>query len=145
MTTVRSILELKGSAVFTVGPDVSVMDALRIMADRNVGVLVATKATEVVGIFSERDYARKVTLFGKTAEATPIAEVMSTAVVSVGPDESIDACMGLMTSRHIRHLPVLEGGCLVGMISIGDVVKALIAEREQTIQHLTNYITGSRT
>ncbi|MEK6650130.1 MAG: CBS domain-containing protein [Bacteroidota bacterium] len=144
MTTVRTILGSKGSVVYTVGPEVLVIDALRIMSEKNIGVLVVLTGTDVGGIFSERDYARRVTLHGRSADATPIAEVMTTGVVSVGPDESIDDCMALMTARHIRHLPVLQEGHLVGMISIGDVVKAIVSEREHTIQQLTNYITGSR-
>lgn len=144
MGSVRNILATKGSAVFTVEPETSVLEALRIMAEHNVGALVVTKDRELAGIFSERDYARKGALLGRAAAATTVGEIMTTNVFTVTEEHSVDACMALMTARHIRHLPVVEGGRLVGMVSIGDIVKRLIAEREQTIQDLTSYITGSR-
>ncbi len=144
MTTVRTILEVKGSTVYTISPGAAVIDALRLLEEHNIGILVVREGDAVVGLFSERDYARKIVLQGRTAHTTNVSDVMTRNVVSVSPDASIDHCMDLMTGHRFRHLPVLENGRLVGLISIGDVVKRLIAEREQTIQHLTSYITGTR-
>ena len=144
MTTVRNILEVKGALVWSVGPDALIFDALALMAEKNIGTVLVTRGTALLGIFSERDYARKVILKGKTSQAAAVSEVMTPNVVIVGPEQSIDDCMALMTAKHIRHLPVLEHNKLIGMISIGDVVKAIVSEREQTIEHLKNYITGGR-
>ena len=144
MTTVRTILDDKGTTVHTIRPGAAVIDALRLLEEHNIGILVVREGDAVVGLFSERDYARKIVLQGRTAHTTTVADVMTRNVVSVAPDASIDHCMDLMTGRRFRHLPVLENGRLAGLISIGDVVKRLIAEREQTIQHLTSYITGTR-
>jgi len=145
MDSVRTLLETKGSAVFTVGPELPVIDALNVMADHNVGALIVVSGSDIAGIFSERDYARKVALRGRSEGTTVVKDVMTKDVFTVTTEYSIDACMALMTAKHIRHLPVVESGRLIGMISIGDVVKSVIAEREQTIQQLTNYITGNRT
>lgn len=145
MDSVRAILEVKGSAVFSVAPELPVIDALRVMAEHNVGALIVVADGEIKGIFSERDYARKVSLRGRSAGTTSVKDVMTSDLFTVTTEHSVEACMALMTAKHIRHLPVVESGRLLGMISIGDVVKSLIAEREQTIQQLTNYITGSRT
>jgi len=144
MTTVKQILEAKGHEVWSVPPDATVYDALRIMAEKNIGALLVLEADKLRGIISERDYARKVVLKGKFSRETPVAEIMSTNVVTVRPDHSIEECMALMTDKRIRHLPVLENEKLVGIISIGDVVKAYISEQEFTIKQLENYITGSR-
>lgn len=145
MDSVRAILAVKGSAVFSVAPELPVIDALRVMAEHNVGALIVVAGGEITGIFSERDYARKVSLRGRSAGTTSVKDVMTSDVFTVTTEHSVEACMALMTAKHIRHLPVVESGRILGMISIGDVVKSLIAEREQTIQQLTNYITGSRT
>ncbi len=145
MDSVRALLEVKGSTVFSVAPEMPVIDALRVMADHNVGALIVLSGDEIAGIFSERDYARKVALRGRSEGTTAVNDVMTKDVFTVTSEHSVEACMALMTAKHIRHLPVVESGKLMGMISIGDVVKSVIAEREQTIQQLTNYITGSRT
>lgn len=145
MDSVRALLEVKGAAVFSVTPDLPVIDALRVMADHNVGALIVLSGGDIAGIFSERDYARKVALRGRSEGTTTVNDVMTRDVFTVTTEHSVEACMALMTAKHIRHLPVVESGRLIGMISIGDVVKSVIAEREQTIQQLTNYITGSRT
>ncbi len=140
MTTVSMILHVKGHEVWRVTPDTSVFDALGVMAEKNVGALAVLEEDKLVGMFSERDYARKVILEGKSSKKLSVEEIMSAEVVSVNPSQSIDECMALMTNKRIRHLPVLEGNHLVGMISIGDVVKVIISEREDMIKHLENYI-----
>ncbi len=144
MTTVQSILRDKGNTVWTIAPNALVVEALALMADKNIGALVVAEGGRVVGIFSERDYARKIVLKGKSSQATTVREIMSTDIVSISPAQSIEDCMVLMTSRNIRHLPVLLDGILLGLVSIGDVVKATLQEHEQVIEHLTNYIAGTR-
>ncbi|MBI1807817.1 MAG: CBS domain-containing protein [Ignavibacteria bacterium] len=144
MMTVRQILETKGRAVWSVSPDSSVYDAIKLMADKNVGALVVLDGDRLKGIISERDYARKVILKGKSSKEIPVNEIMSSNLITIRPEQSIEDCMALMTTKHIRHLPVLEANKLAGMISIGDVVKAIISEQEYTIKQLENYITGSR-
>jgi len=144
MKSVSQLLRAKGREVWWVTPDTSVYDALKLMADKNVGALLVLEADKLVGIFSERDYARKVILKGKASKDTPVKEIMSSQVFYVRPEQSIEECMALMTNKRIRHLPVLEGNQLVGLISIGDVVKAIISEQEFTIKQLENYITGAR-
>jgi CBS domain-containing protein len=144
MTTVRNILEAKGTAVWTVEPETLVFDALTLMAEKNIGALLVIKDNALVGIFSERDYARKIVLKGSTSHTAAVKEIMTQSVILVGPDQSIDECMEIMTSKHVRHLPVLENNKLIGMVSIGDVVKAMVSEREHTIEQLKNYITGTR-
>jgi len=143
MRLVRDLLAEKGNEVWGVAPDASVLDALRLMAERRVGALLVLEGDKLAGLFSERDYARKVILEGKASKDTPVRDIMSTKIVCVGPDESTDECMSLMTENRIRHLPVMNDGKLEGVISIGDVVKAVIAEREQVIEHLEHYISGS--
>src|SRR5713226_5287719 len=144
MTTIRQILGTKGRDVWSVSPDTTVYDAIKLMADKNVGALVVFEGDRLAGIISERDYARKVILKGKSSKETPVKEIMSVEVITIRPDQSIEECMALMTIRRIRHLPVLEEKKLVGVISIVDVVKAIISEQEFTIKQLENYITGSR-
>jgi CBS domain-containing protein len=144
MTTVRSVLQSKSSDIWSTAPDTLVYDALKIMAEKNVGALLVMEGNQLKGIFSERDYARKVVLKGESSHTIAIRNVMTSGVISVTPDQSIEDCMALMTGKHIRHLPVLENSKLVGMISIGDIVKAIISQHEDTIKQLENYITGTR-
>jgi CBS domain-containing protein len=142
MKTVQHVLETKGSAVHTVSPQTSVYDALRLMAEHDVGALVVIEGGRLVGILSERDYARKVVLLGRVSRETPVREIMTPEVVRVGPQDGVEACMALMTQRRIRHLPVLEGDRLAGIVSIGDVVKSIIGEQQFTIEQLQRYIQG---
>ena len=144
MKTVAEILKSKGREVWTITPETIVFDALKTMADKNVGALVVLDRTTVIGILSERDYARKVILHGKSSKELKTREIMSANVYFVGPDQNIEDCMALFTNKRVRHLPVLQKDELIGIISIGDVVKAVIAEQESTIKHLENYITGGR-
>jgi CBS domain-containing protein len=144
MTTVRSVLKSKGNTIWSIEPDTLVFDALKVMADKNIGALLVIKEDRLIGIFSERDYARKVALKGESSHKITIKDIMTSEVIWVNPEQSIEECMELMTSKHIRHLPVLENKKLIGLISIGDVVKAIISQHEDTIKHLENYITGSR-
>lgn len=143
MRTVNQLLQAKGSTVWSVAPAATMLDALKLMSDKDIGALVVLEGTQVVGIVSERDYARKVVLHGKTSRDTLVGEVMTPRVFFVRPDQGIDECMTLMTERHIRHLPVLEDDRLVGVISIGDVVKAIISEQTFMIAQLEQYITSS--
>lgn len=142
MTTVKQILEEKGHQVWTIGPDETVYKALMVLADKDVGALVVVENDRVVGIISERDYARKVALKGKTSLDTPVRDIMTTQVYFVNPDCTAEECMALMTEKRIRHLPVMENDKLVGVISIGDVVKSIISSQKITIEHLQNYIMG---
>ena len=143
MTTVRDILQDKGTQVWTIGPDDSVFDALSLMAEKGIGALVVVKGDNIAGILSERDYARKVILKGKTSRETPVKEIMTSKVCYVAPERTVDECMALMTDKTIRHLPVLENDKLSGLVSIGDVVKSMISEREFIIERLEAYITGN--
>ena len=142
MKTVRDVLKAKGGVVFAAEPDDTVYHALTIMAEQNIGALLVREGARVVGVFSERDYARQVILKGKASKDTPIRDVMTTRVVFVRPEQNIEECMALMTDKHIRHLPVLDGDTLVGLVSIGDVVKAVISEKEFLIAQLEHYISG---
>ncbi len=144
MKSVRDILESKGDNVWSISPDATVYEALKIMADKNVGALMVLEGERVLGIMSERDYSRKVILHGKSSREIPVREIMSVKVYYVRPEQSINDCMERMTDKRVRHLPVLENDRLAGIISIGDVVKAIIADQESTIKHLENYITGGR-
>jgi CBS domain-containing protein len=142
--TVKKILEHKGSQVWSVGPESSVLDALRFMAEKNIGAVVVLQDKIPVGIFSERDYARKIVLQGKNERETQVREVMTHEVIGVGTDYQIDACLALMTNKFIRHLPVIEEGKIVGIISTGDVVRELVAEQNFVIEQLVQYISGER-
>jgi len=143
MKTVREVLAGKGRQVWSVAPDTTVYEALRLMAEKDVGaVLVLDSAQRVVGVLSERDYARQVILKGKTSKETPVSEIMTSRVVYVRPEQTVDDCMALMTDKHVRHLPVVQEGRLLGLLSIGDVVKAVISEKQFLIQQLENYITS---
>jgi CBS domain-containing protein len=144
MKTVRDLLRVKGGATWSIAPAATVYEALALMAEKDVGALLVLEAGNLVGIVSERDYARKVALRGKTSRETPVREIMTARVVWVRPEQTIEECMSLMTNKRIRHLPVLEGERLIGVISIGDVVKAIISEQEFIIAQLENYITGQR-
>jgi len=144
MKTVGDILQTKGREVWTISRETIVFDALKLMADKNVGALVVLDGEEVAGILSERDYARKVILHGKSSRELKAGEIMSATVYFVSPEQNIEDCMALFTNKRVRHLPVLQSNELIGIISIGDVVKAVIAEQEYTIKHLENYITGGR-
>jgi CBS domain-containing protein len=141
MDTVEDLLHAKGAEVFSVEPDQSVFEALEVMAAREIGAVVVSSAGRIEGILSERDYARQVILKGKASRDTRISEIMSTDLVTVEPGRSIEECMALMTDRRIRHLPVVSGEEMIGLISIGDVVKALLSEREHRIEQLETYIT----
>lgn len=144
MISVRHILEGKGNKVWSVTPDTMVFDALKLMSEKNLGAVLVQHEGHLDGIFSERDYARKIILKGKSSKETSVGEIMTANVVTVEPKQSIEECMALMTTQRVRHLPVVEGGNVVGVISIGDVVKSIISEQEDTIKHLENYITGTR-
>lgn len=140
---VKQLLQKKGGEIWSVGPRDSVFEALALMAEKNVGALMVLDGDELAGIFSERDYARKIILKGKASKNTRVEEIMSRSLTTVRSDQSIPDCMELMTQHRIRHLPVLEEGRLVGVISIGDVVKTIISEQEFMIEQLKGYITGT--
>ena len=140
MTTVRTLLERKGRAIFSVEPQAAVLDAIRLMAEHHVGALVVMRGAALEGIVSERDYARKVILRGRSSADTPVRDIMTSPVLTVTLDTTVQQCMQLMTDRHVRHLPVLEGARVVGMVSIGDLVKAVIADQQQQIEQLETYI-----
>ena len=143
MKTVATILKNKGSEVSFVSPDTMVRDALKIMAEKNIGAIVVMNNTKLVGIFSERDYARTIVLRDKSSKSTAMSEIMTSEdLVTVKPSTSIDDCMVLMTERRIRHLPVVENEQLLGVISIGDLVKHIIEDQKITIENLQNYISG---
>jgi CBS domain-containing protein len=144
MKTVKDILRIKGNDIWSTTPDATVYEALQTMAEKNVGALVVLDADTVVGIMSERDYARKVILHGRSSREIRVREIMTSEVYFVRPEQDIKECMAQMTDKRVRHLPTLENDRLVGIISIGDVVKAVIAEHESTIKHLEDYITGGR-
>jgi CBS domain-containing protein len=139
---VRSILVAKGSAVWSVPADTSVYDAVLLMAEKDVGALVVMEGGKLAGMFSERDYARKVILHGKSSKEALVREVMSSPVVTVSPEEKVDECMRIVTRHRVRHLPVVEGGELVGLISIGDLVNWIISAQAETIHQLSSYIAG---
>ncbi len=145
MRTVRDLLNVKGRQIHAIAPEASVFDALKLMADRNIGaVLVVDREDRLVGILSERDYARKVVLHGHTSRETPVSAIMTSSVVCIPSDTTIDECMGLMTVRHIRHLPVTESGHPIGVVSIGDVGRAMIENQGFVIAQLESYICGGR-
>jgi len=143
VTYVKQILKTKGSDLWTIAKDKTVSDALQLLAAKDIGALLVMDHDKLVGIFSERDYARKVFLLGKSPDQTLVKEIMTNKVFYVSPDDTVEGCMALMTHQHIHHLAVMENDKLVGMISIGDVVKAMIMAREFAIKQLERYITGS--
>ena len=140
MKTVRELLEGKTNRLLSISPESSVFEALELMAAKDVGALVVLEGERLVGIFSERDYARKVVLVGKFSKETAVREIMTPKVLCVRPDQTVDQCMALMTEHRIRHLPVLDGSKVVGVISIGDVVKELLSEQQVIISQLESYI-----
>lgn len=144
MNQVWQILRAKGNDVWTISKDSTVLDALRLLAEKQIGSLVVMDGNMLAGIFSERDFARKVGMTGRPPEAVRVHEVMSENVTTVSPHQSVQDCMELMTERRIRHLPVLEDGQLVGVVSIGDIVKDIIEELQLMVEQLENYITGLR-
>ena len=140
MKSVRQLLQAKGREVHSIAPDARVFDALKLMADKDVGALVVQEDGRLAGIISERDYARKVILQGKSSHEMTVRDIMTGKVITVSPEQTVEDCMALMTGKRIRHLPVIEAGRLAGLLSIGDLVKEVIAEQEQTIRQLESYI-----
>ena len=140
MTSVRQLLDRKGRQVFSIAPGTAVLDAIRLMAEHHVGALLVMRGPGLEGIVSERDYARKVILMGRSSADTPVRDIMTAAVITVQPETPVEKCMQIMTERRVRHLPVIENGRVVGMVSIGDLVKAVIAEQQQQIEQLESYI-----
>ncbi len=142
--TIKQLLDKKGRQVHTIGPDESVFEAIRRMAELGIGALVVTEGEKPVGIVTERDYARKVILKGRSSKETPVRAIMSEKLIYIRPEQTIEEAMAIMTEKKIRHLPVMEEGRLAGIISIGDVVKAIIENQQFVIDQLTNYIHGDR-
>ena len=140
MHTVSQLLQVKGTEIHTIGLDATVFDALKLMAEKDVGALVVVDDSRLAGIISERDYARKVILLGKSSHDMVVREIMSAKVITVHPGQTVEECMALMTGKRVRHLPVTEGERLIGVLSIGDLVKDVISEQEQTIKQLESYI-----
>lgn len=142
MTTVKTILLNKGYNVWSISPDAKIFEALELMAEKQIGALLVMEGDKVAGIITERDYARKVILTGKSSKETPVREIMTSKLICVTQDENVEDCMTIMTNKRIRHLPVMNENKLIGLISIGDIVKSIISEQGLLINHLTNYITG---
>lgn len=144
MLTAKQLIDLKGHEIYTVSPHQSVYEAIKIMAEKDVGSLLVMEGTKLVGIIAERHYARNVALEGKTSPHTPVGEIMSRSVVCSRPEHSVNRCMDLMTRHRVRHLPVLDKGKVIGIISIGDLVKSIIDEQKFIISELENYISGEK-
>ena len=142
MSQVKHLLQGKGNAIYSIAPDAPVLDAIKHMAEHRIGALLVMRGEELVGVMSERDYARKVILQGRSSSQTAVSDIMSGSPLTVSPDTDVFDCMRLCTDRRIRHLPVVEDGKLVGVISIGDLVKAVIDAQAEQIEHLERYITG---
>ncbi len=140
--TISDILHHKGTQAWSIAPEATVFDAIQMMAEKNVGALLVTEMDKLVGIISERDYTRKVALKGRSSKETLVKEILSGQVIHVTPDHSVEECMHLMTDHRVRHLPVLEGGNIVGVVSIGDLVNWIISVQSSTIQQLQTYIAG---
>lgn len=141
MATVKQLLQGKGHDIWSIGPEASVYEAIELMADKEVGALVVLEGDSLVGVLSERDYARKVVLQGRSSKGTKIKEIMTSRVVYARPKQTVEECMALMTDKRIRHLPVMDGDELLGVISIGDLVKAIIEEQQHVIEQLEQYIS----
>jgi CBS domain-containing protein len=142
MLTAKHLLERKGSEVYSVGPDDAVLDAIRLMAERRVGALLVMRGADLVGIVSERDYARKVILLGRSSAETRVHQIMTAQVTTVTPAHTVNECMKIVTEQRVRHLPVIESGRVVGVVSIGDLVKAVIEDQQQQIEQLERYISS---
>ncbi|MGY0040100.1 CBS domain-containing protein [Pedobacter sp. NJ-S-72] len=142
MKTVKQLLSTKSAQIFSVTAETSVLDALSVMMEKNISALLILESSQLSGIFTERDYARKIVLQGKTSADTPLSEVMTANPITVSNDDSLDHCMKTMTDRHIRHLPVVSDNQVIGMVSIGDVVKFIIEDQKQTISQLEGYINS---
>lgn len=140
MKTIKYVMRLKGKGIWTIPPNTTVFDALKIMAEKDIGALPVLDGKKVVGIFSERDYARKVILKGKSSKNMPVSEIMSTNLIMITPDQTTEQGLALMTAKHVRHLPVIQKEKLVGFISIGDLVKSIIDEQNQIIDKMGKYI-----
>jgi CBS domain-containing protein len=142
MNLVCQLLDAKGHDVLSITPDASVLDAIRLMAEKGIGALVVMQGDKLAGILTERDYARKIILKGRSSETTPVRDIMTADVTTTSSVESVEKCMNLMTDLRIRHLPVVDDGRVTGIISIGDLVKAIIAEQQRAIEQLEHYISG---
>lgn len=142
MKLVRHLLDSKGRDVVSIAPEASVLDAIRLMSDRGIGALIVMDGDDLLGVVTERDYARKVILKGRASDATKVSEIMTTSVISTSSGDPIEKCMNTMTDERIRHLPVVDDGKICGIISIGDLVKAIIADQQQAIEQLEHYISG---
>ena len=142
MKTVKDILRAKGSKIYSISPDATVYEALNRMADKNVGAMLVFEGNDLVGLISERDYSRKTILKGRFSKQTAVREIMTTEAVTVHPDDDIEACMELFTDKHVRHLPVIEKKKVVGIVSIGDIVKSVIDYKDFIIEEMENYIKG---
>ena len=142
MKLVRHLLDSKGREIISIHSDASVLDAIKLMAERAVGSLLVMDGDKLVGIVTERDYARKVIIKGRASESTPVGEIMTSEVRTAAMDQTVNDCMQVMTKKKIRHLPVVDGGRVIGMISIGDLVQAIIESQQEEIQHLEQYISG---
>ncbi|MFB3124914.1 MAG: CBS domain-containing protein [Woeseiaceae bacterium] len=142
MKLVNQLLDSKGHDVLSIAPSASVLDAIKLMAEKGVGALIVMDGDAMAGIVTERDYARKVILKGRSSHETPVSDIMSTGVISTSPDQTVNICMNVMTDKRIRHLPVVEGNKVIGLVSIGDLVKAIIADQKEEIEHLEHYISG---
>ena len=142
MKLIQHLLEAKGGELISIQPDASVLDAIKLMAEKGIGSLVVTEGDSLKGIVTERDYARKVIIKGRASDSTAIAEIMTTDVVTASSDQTVQQCMAIMTKIKCRHLPVVDDGHLVGMISIGDLVQAIIADQQEEIEQLEHYISG---
>ena len=143
MTTIAQLLNAKGKQIWSVEPKATIFEALEIMSEKEIGALLVMEDGKLTGIFSERDYARKVILKGKSSKETPVGELMTKKVFYIDPQKTTNDCMAMMTAKRIRHLPVIEDNQVMGIVTIGDVVNQIISEQEVTINHLENYITGS--
>lgn len=140
--TVQQIIQKKGDTTYSVAPDTTVLQALKLMAERNVSAVLVTEGERLVGIFTERDYARKVVLKGLASKDTKVGDLMTQNVLTISPSHTVDDCMAIMTNNHIRHLPVVDKGRLTGIVSIGDAVKSVMEQQQATIEQLSGYIAG---